>query len=794
MNSKMLNTNEALEKITDPGKFELLATSVLRKAEKEYASIIHTGVNKGKTVKSPLDGFCRVPGSDPPLFLLVHHTTVESKRLGEKWLHDYSVSKSPKAKPADDGDLIKAGREARKIRESSANAKFRVVLVTNRHLTTDFLNKVYKKAEELGLETDLWEQSRLVDFLDNTRKGHWLRKKYLGIEAERLSLDLLADLCKRSLKAFENEVSYLTEPDGWVPREVDDLVESGIRSREYTVQLLVGESGSGKSNVAYRALKRHIESGGYGVWAEAKSISDQVHLKSALDKVLRDLHQSLEPDAGKVALQLVQREKKRLLFVVDDVNRTHEPSEFVHKILRWSRPSQSDSNSKSLSLPHLAICPVLPKIWETKPYSDNSPAWINTVPVGSMSLEEGTEAILAAASRTRIRLTRIEAGDLADRLDNDPILIGFFTWLLPGKKVDELGMLAEDVFDKFMKDGIYKAMNASETVYLETEYHETLSSLSLHMLERRNLYPSFSDIEKWLQKVPDRLNHLRILHAHGMICRFEKDELIFRHDRIRDALLVKAMAKILAMGASDTYVLEEPFYAEIIGRALADSEYDQEILEHIRDYLPLSLFIAIRYIGTPQSDYHSGIVQQAKKWVQNIAARNLASDSVLGEICWTLARTDSPAVLDLTKELPKNALVYAARLRNGCAASGVLFFLQYDHATIDVFRDRLVEQAKERHGDELLGQLKMLLRDGTTRSVGTLKLAGFLGFTELQDAIADCWNITRHRSFVLPYAIWAATQCCGDEPAKLLGPLMEYWATLSCIAGLEVREIGPLIM
>ena len=70
-----MSTSEALEKLKDTSKFELLATSVLRKAEKDYRYILHSGLNaQGQPRKSPVDGFCKVPESDPPHVVLVEHT------------------------------------------------------------------------------------------------------------------------------------------------------------------------------------------------------------------------------------------------------------------------------------------------------------------------------------------------------------------------------------------------------------------------------------------------------------------------------------------------------------------------------------------------------------------------------------------------------------------------------------------------------------------------------------------------------------------------------------------------
>jgi hypothetical protein len=69
--SNELSTVEALERV-DPTTFEKLADSLLRLADSDYAAILHLGINvKGKPVNSPVDGFCKVPNSNPPRFIVI---------------------------------------------------------------------------------------------------------------------------------------------------------------------------------------------------------------------------------------------------------------------------------------------------------------------------------------------------------------------------------------------------------------------------------------------------------------------------------------------------------------------------------------------------------------------------------------------------------------------------------------------------------------------------------------------------------------------------------------------------
>ena len=782
-----MNTAEALEAITDRGRFELLVTSVLRKENKDYAYILQTGVNAaGEPVKSPVDGFCQVPGSTPPHFLIIQDTTTERRGLKRKWLYDHAdAPNATSASTSDDGDLVKAGRLTQEITKEFPNAKFTVILATNQYLDLVLLKKVHKKAEKLNMICDIWDQSRLADFLDNTPEGHWLRRQYLDIEAEMLSESLLRSLCEQSLAYYEKE--FFTNPDSCVSREVDEKIEEGPRSNRYAIQFLIGESGFGKSTAAYRALQKHLASGGYGLWAPAELIKDCMSLENAIDRVLRALYPYLLPDAGKTALQLIP-EGLRFLIVVDDINRARAPTKLVRKLLTWSKPQQSDTPDSQPSFSsYLVVCPVRPQVWGLTGHDFSKKSWVHTVFIELMTSAEGVLAVQSATSQAGIALTNTEANALATKMGNDPFLIGSFSSLLPSTNQCDLNMLTEDVIEEFITSSVEKAAFAPNSSYLSTEYCKALSTLSAHMLQKRRLHPFLNEIESWLEEEDtDTLKALRELIRHGKLCRLtDQDQFVFRHDRIQEVLLVASMTTVLAESAWDNDILEEPFYAEIIGQSLVRSPQNQEFLKEMRNRLPLALVEAIRYFGTPISGYHRTIIEEVKDWAKNSVATGSVPDSVLDAVCWSLVETDSPAVLEITERFPQYPLVFLARLRNGCAASGARYCVGRHGlapSITDNLRDQVLEQAKRHHREKLLRELKQLLKSPVNTDEereGALALAGFLGFTDLQDGIATCWELVTDKTRVLPEAIWAATQCCSAGPNKLLDPLMAYWAGLS---------------
>jgi hypothetical protein len=785
-----LNTAEELERITDRGKFERLVTLVLRKDNRDYAAIVETGTNaKAETIRSPVDGFCRVPGSSPPHFLLVEHTTTDTrglKGLEEKWLADPSIAKktikTKKSEPKEEkeGDLLKAARVAHNLKNDFSNAKFTVILTTNLRLNLELITKVEKKAEELGVYVDFYDQSRIAGFLDSEPEGQYLCDKYLGIKAKMLSQSLLHELCERSLENYEKQ--FLTSPNTWVSREIDSQIEKGTYSNAYTIQLLIGESGSGKSAAAYQILKKHLASGGYGLWISDELLKECTLIENAIDRVLRELYPSLLPDAGRAALRFIQ-ESSRLLLIVDDVNRADNPPRLVENIIKLLKPQQSGtSDSQLVFSPYLVVCPVWSKFSNPISLDFKEKPWINPVFINSMNSEEAMAAVQSVTSLAGREITNTEAASLATKLGNDPILIGlFYELLLSNSQQDELERFTENVIEQFITTTLSESSNSGK--FLENEYRASLSTVATQMLKSRKLYPLWTDIGEWLKESPDKLNALRELINYKKLCRLTKeDKFDFRHERIRETLLVESMIKLVADATPDSDILYEPFYAEIIGRAIARSPQSKEFLQELRNRLPLALVEAIRCFGTRTTNYHHTIVEEVKEWVNNSIATGSVPESVLNAVCWSLVETDFPVVLEITEAFSTYSPVFLARFRNGCAESGIRYCLSFDPFCNNCLRDEVLEQVKRHHKYKILTEVRHLLKSRNITDEwrnGVLTLAGFLGFPELAEAITTCWELSLDKTAILPWLTWAIIQICNIKHIELLNNIVNYWAKLA---------------
>lgn len=160
-------TRVELENITDDGRFEEIATAVLRITEPLCHGLAHPGTNaRGRTKKSPVDAVTYAPG-DPDHLIIVHHTVAE--KLRPKWLLDpATVKRSPRSKSEPvAGDVVKAADLFQQRQRRNPRLKATLILTTNREIDEDLMSDTVAACAAAGLNVDFWSGSRISHVLDN---------------------------------------------------------------------------------------------------------------------------------------------------------------------------------------------------------------------------------------------------------------------------------------------------------------------------------------------------------------------------------------------------------------------------------------------------------------------------------------------------------------------------------------------------------------------------------------------------------------------------------------------------
>jgi hypothetical protein len=687
--------------------------------------------------------------------------------------------------------LIKAGKIVRKWRDKHPDAEFVVVLTTNKGLSLSekksdpLLMQLYDKGEELNIELDIWEQSRISRFLDNKPEGHWLRKKYLGIEVELLSEPLFRKLCQKNLSLYYKEL--FTNLDDLVPRKKLEEIKSDIKIKNPSVEFLVGDSGFGKSTIAYNLLENHIKNGGLGLWICPEYINNSTSIESMICKVLRELYPSLSTDIDteNSLLDIVENDSKFIL-IVDDINREENSDKIIRKILAWSnRKISRDSELKFRNFPYIFICPIWPNLWYSLSQEFEKTEWIKFDFVEIFDEEEGIYAVRLATKPAGLSITNFMANNLAKKLGYDPFLINLFSQLIKGNRNNEysLNNLAEDVIERYLKITISEISRYSRDTF-DSEYENLLSIIFTNMIRHRRLYPSIHEIKEWLFHDQAFIRGLKDLTLDGRICREKEGKLIFRHDRIHRHLLARSMTILIERNNDIDDIISDPYYADIIGQSILLSPQSKDFLSVLRDKNILALFESYKIFGNSQDKYHQEILTKIKEWVRNFSKTKSAPESFLSDIYWSLIETDSEEVLEITNHLPSNKLILLARLRNGCAISGVQYCDKYDllgHVTGFSLFDQIIEQARKNHTEKIKFELKSFLRSSESSDnirKGSLILAGVMKYNGMEGDISICWEHSVDKESVLPAALWAGINCFDEKSIERFDPIFELWSQL----------------
>lgn len=762
-----------LSRITDPGKFEALATDVLRAAEPDlYGHLTQPGINaQGKTIKSPVDAISFVPGATPRHMVAAHHTTGDKNKLRAKWLSDPKAANSNKKSGREkiavnvEGDLTKTVSIANDERKSDPALKVTLALTTNDEPSEDLTRDAERAASKHKITLDIWSGRKLAFYLDNDPLGQWIRRRHLGIKEERLSLELLRELSQQSLE----ENSPIVPKTERIERED---VQQLMQTLAHPMAFLLGESGFGKSIACLQHLTEHIAQGGCGLVISHEILERAHSLSDAVDIALHQLHRELVHDSGTVALSLCSSERP-LLLVIEDVNKSAQPGQLIDRLVSWGARAASDRSDSAQSW-HL-ICPTWPEL--VGALGDDACKRIAPLAtrLGRYSRADATKALLSRAAREDVDLSPLEAESIADALDCDPLLIGLHDLRGDGSPADVIARFISHRAERLATE---------DGNFVGDEYRSALSLLAHSMMQNHEIQPAWSTIQSWFQSEPEALKALRELVKQAVIVRIPETDnsakIAFRHDRVRKWLLAQSAHESILIGNLDDAILSEPFFADVLGQALADAPL--EAIKRARQLNPLALFFALQSFREASTDAHHQVLAEIDHWLSEKSTHSRKHQSARYAALNVLSETRSSHVLPVLAQFRDRTWSEPlAGLRNGDLNSGIDLCYSLEPGSGALWRDLAVEHAKARFGPRLTQELSDLLKNAdcsTGKIIGGLRLAGHFGDTSLASAIADCWRSDTKRMDHLDDHLWAAAQCGGERTDELLSPICDAWASL----------------
>lgn len=765
----MPTTRQLIEEITDPGHFEGLATACLREMFPICDLVVQTGVNaEGKTIQSPVDGVgITVLGGKREL-VAIHHTTSQKKGLRSKWLGGLESDSNKPIANAEMGDVAKAAEIFASEKEKSSEVSMTLFLTVNKEPSEDLIRDVARTGETLGFDIIVVAASRFAHFLDTGGKGHWLRKQYLGVEQELLSRELLTDLCSKNLTANQPPSAAET----WIPRELDE--EIGRFSRR-GLSLLVGESGIGKSVACFRELERNLSGGGFSLVVSHESLEAAPTIDAVIFDTLKALHPNLSTMSSEA--RGFASASEPLLILVEDLNESASPAQVLSKLLHGAKKAGEEKvdSQQAADSDFGILCPVWPSVLSGFDLESQNRFVSKIHAVGSFDDEEGALAVKRRADLCSVDLSNAACAEIAEALGNDPLLIALHDL--------ESHAAPEKVLSEFVEKEINKAAENSEVT--ASDFRLALNEMAEGMMTHGSLRPFWREIASWDIVSRDSRKLLSILASRRHLFRLAghstEQRIRFRHDRVREYVLVECCLELEKAGRLEEALVADPFFAEVMGLVILEKG-SAEFLGNVSEQAPLAVASALRSLRGREDSLRLLIVQQITDWLTDENTHTRKHAALLNEARTMIGMSIGPEIPELAR-LARGASwsLETAAIRNGSFEGGLRLFQQLDPGMASGWIRKRLLDAVDDHSEQYSRDLASLLEEQNLRNeliVAALRFAGLVGTPSLNHSISACWASDADRIPNLKEYVWAVARCFDPDDFRTFDAVVEAWATL----------------
>jgi hypothetical protein len=247
----------------------------------------------------------------------------------------------------------------------------------------------------------------------------------------------------------------------------------------------------------------------------------------------------------------------------------------------------------------------------------------------------------------------------------------------------------------------------------------------------------------------------------------------FRHDRILEFFVARALSAMLANQGPVHPAAWDPFFTLFLGQAIGGHICSDEVLDEVLSNNPNALIAALPHLSNDDSKYVANIKERIRQWLEKGPS---PSPHVWHYGMSLLRETLGAGVLEVTNGVRDGPVLLQARLRNGDVKAGARVLASRFWPSVNAaWMEAIIAQSTLRHESEMVSELGSLLRSpdlGDDLRTGALVLAGYIGNNQLIGNVLKCWELSNDKTKMVLPAIWAALRCTNARPEESIGVIM----------------------
>lgn len=735
--------------------FERICGPVLQKMVPELKNLIPSGINDdGRTIKSLSDGFCFVSRTH---YATIHITTNVSN-LKRKWLYDGNSKTTPK------GDLIKSIIQAREIYQKHPDYKFSIYLVYNNRVDESLHLEVNEANTDEFISVKIIEQRDLVCFLDYEPEGQYIRKEFLGIDAIRISEPLLKDIAKINFERYGQEIYLETEYLASLSNQ--KKVEKELGASGTCINLLTSRSGFGKSTLCFLIGNSILVNGGIALRLKPQIVDKANSLNDSIKQQLKNEYPNLFINEGDIHILF-----QNSTVIIDDINKLDNAVGLLDKIISWNKEKESSSIN--------VLCPVWPSNLDAL---DNKLKKRNRYTV--ISLDPPSFYDCKAIVQQRIGkglplITDQQIHSLIVDSGFDPLLLNFSIQLL-----SEMRLYTQNISIEAIKCYVSDKVLQINHLYGHPVYliNKVLESFGKRILKHQKLHPHLNDIQNWFGQKSEEYQLINSIANQRQLFSFDQDGIChFRHDRVREYILILAAVDLFNDLASNKDILTDPYFSEITGAAVSKVPLQNESLTMLIESNPLTLFCSLKFLqDTSSESYFNNIVDAISKWTKAYIATT--PKAITNAITQVLMGFDTKQIEKITEGLPNSAKLELVKFRNGVWQSGINFFSFIDYFYPEAptyWWDSVLAHVKSKYLDQIFIELCDFLvnENDISHLANAYTLIGFFRDSRFMQALKNSWDKYSNPANYVAY-IWAVLNSFTKEDSAILKEALFYWGSI----------------